>query len=449
MEDMIRAIVARPGKPAVAQEIDGSLEGLQSIVQGPIQCLYPYDDQIGIVCNDEAKLVGMPLNRALRSEAGEIYDVIAGNMIIVGLSEDDFQSLSPDQELKYMDMFKNPERFEYIAGKLQAIPISIDTMMSYEAFSLAVADSIKSKLKQDGIDAALAPCAVDKAQLSYHAIRVTPARKNVGMTLNLESAFDYYRRSNSFDAAVDGIYAAVKSGLGQMPDVQVENLRNYDWVKANLSAEVINAETNQEYLKKIPHTDLIDLAVIYRIHLADKADGSATAVVTDQMLRGWGVSVEMLNHDAIKSAEEHYPLQIMSMGAALSGLTGQEFPETDVPLTIATAEGKPAFGAGVMIYPDFAEKAAEAMHGDYYILPSSRHEVILVPDNKDYNLSLASLQDTVNSINASDVIKPEDFLSDSVYHYSVVDKKLELATDFQTRSREMEMGKTVARKQAR
>ena len=447
MKDMIRAIVAQPGKPAVAQEIDASLEGLQSIVQGPIQCLYPFEDQIGIICNDEAKLIGMPLNRALRSGDGEIYDVVAGNMIIVGLSEDDFQSLTPEQESKYLDMYKKPEHFEYRNGKLQAVPA--DAMMSYEAFSLAVADSIKSKLKQDGIDAALAPCAVDKAQLSYHGLRVTPTEKTVGMTLNLESAYDYYRRSNSFDAAVDGIYAAVKNGLGQMPDVQVENLRDYSWVKDHLSAEVINAAKNQDYLQKIPHTDLIDLAVIYRIHLADKADGSATAVVTDQMMRGWGVSVDTLNHDAIKSAVEHYPIQIMSMGAALSGLTGQEFPETDVPLTIATAEGKPAFGAGVMIYPDFPVKAAEAMHGDYYILPSSRHEVILVPDSNDTNLSLASLQDTVRSINASDVIKPEDFLSDSVYHYSVVDKKLELATDFQTRSREMEMGKTVARKQAR
>ena len=95
----ILAVVVEPGKKPEIKEIDSSLEGLQALVGGYIQAVYPYEDPVGIVCNEEAKLEGLPLNRALRDADGEIYDIVAGTFAIVGLTDDSFGSLDGELAL--------------------------------------------------------------------------------------------------------------------------------------------------------------------------------------------------------------------------------------------------------------------------------------------------------------------------------------------------------------
>ena len=64
------------------------------------------EDPIALICNDEGKLFGLPLNRPLFDEDGNLYDIIAGTFFVVGLSDDDFASLSPELTQKYSDRFK-------------------------------------------------------------------------------------------------------------------------------------------------------------------------------------------------------------------------------------------------------------------------------------------------------------------------------------------------------
>ena len=101
----ILAVVVEPGKKPEIKEIDSSLKGLQALVGGYIQAIYPYEDPVGIVCNEEAKLEGQPLNRALRDEDGDIYDIVAGTFAIVGLTDDSFGSLDSELALKYAKLF--------------------------------------------------------------------------------------------------------------------------------------------------------------------------------------------------------------------------------------------------------------------------------------------------------------------------------------------------------
>lgn len=75
------------------------------------------------VCNDEGKLIGLELNRGLRDEHGEIYDVMAGTFLVVGLSEDSFTSLTPEQVQKYTEHFKQPEQFISLNGQIIALPV--------------------------------------------------------------------------------------------------------------------------------------------------------------------------------------------------------------------------------------------------------------------------------------------------------------------------------------
>ena len=107
----MRVIIVEPdARPRIA-DIQSDLESLQAIVGGDIQVVYPYEDPVGIICNEEGKLLGLPLNRALRDEHGEIYDILSGTFVVPGLTEDDFGDLTEEQITKYMKQFHNKEMF--------------------------------------------------------------------------------------------------------------------------------------------------------------------------------------------------------------------------------------------------------------------------------------------------------------------------------------------------
>ena len=122
-DEKLLAVVVEPGKQAEFRDIDSGLEALQGLVGGDIQAIYPYDDPVAIICNDEGKLQGLPFNRALRDESGEIYDIVAGTFAIVGLTDDSFGSLDGDLAIKYANLFKQPEQFAKLGDRIIAIPM--------------------------------------------------------------------------------------------------------------------------------------------------------------------------------------------------------------------------------------------------------------------------------------------------------------------------------------
>lgn len=119
----LTVLIVEPGKAPYVKEIDPGLESLQHEVDGWIQAVYPFDDPVALICNDEGKLLGMDLNRALRDDQGRIYDVVAGTFMITGLSEDNFASLSPELIDKYTKEFKHPEMFIPFGGVTRVIEL--------------------------------------------------------------------------------------------------------------------------------------------------------------------------------------------------------------------------------------------------------------------------------------------------------------------------------------
>ena len=119
----MHALIVEPGKAPREKDIDSSLKGLQKEVGGYIEALYPYADQVAIVCNEEGKLNGLPLNRGLYDEDGDLCDIIAGKFLIVGLGEEDFDSLNPELMEKYAGIFAVPECFAKIGNDIIAMPI--------------------------------------------------------------------------------------------------------------------------------------------------------------------------------------------------------------------------------------------------------------------------------------------------------------------------------------
>lgn len=118
----ITVLVVEPEKRPYVKEIDNTLESLQREVGGYIQVVYPWSEPCGLVCWEESKLYGAPLNRALRDENGKVYDIIAGTFLIVGLTEDDFGSLSEEYIQQFSEFFSAPEAFISIGGKVFILP---------------------------------------------------------------------------------------------------------------------------------------------------------------------------------------------------------------------------------------------------------------------------------------------------------------------------------------
>lgn len=123
MNEAITVLVVEPGKRPYAKKIEPGLKSLQREVGGHIEGVYPFPEPVAIVCLESGKLDGCPLNRALRDETGAIYDVIAGTFLVVGLTEEDFGSLSPELLQTFSQRFQNPEAFIMLDGQLLAFPL--------------------------------------------------------------------------------------------------------------------------------------------------------------------------------------------------------------------------------------------------------------------------------------------------------------------------------------
>ena len=120
----MRVIVVESKKKPVVQDIGPDLESMQKIVGGPIEAVYPFDEPVALICNEEGKLLNRPLNRALRDDEGNVYDIISGTFFVCATPPDNdhFTGLT-DQEIKtYMERFATPEMFLNVGGDLFVLP---------------------------------------------------------------------------------------------------------------------------------------------------------------------------------------------------------------------------------------------------------------------------------------------------------------------------------------
>ena len=122
-EQFITVVLCEPGKEACITPMTNSLESLQKTVGGYIEAIYPFEDPIAIICNEEGKLNGMEFNRALYDESGQIYDILAGPFFLAGLGDEDFASLSEELQQKYCNMFKHPEMFFWDGSQIRVISL--------------------------------------------------------------------------------------------------------------------------------------------------------------------------------------------------------------------------------------------------------------------------------------------------------------------------------------
>ncbi len=109
----IKVLVVEPLKAPYEKEIDIGLKSMQALVGGYIQAIYPFEDNTALICNEEGKITGLPLNRAITDQDGKIYDIVAGTFFLCSApaDSDEFASLSEEKIQKYKERFKNIELY--------------------------------------------------------------------------------------------------------------------------------------------------------------------------------------------------------------------------------------------------------------------------------------------------------------------------------------------------
>ena len=120
----MQVVVVDPKKKPTVQDIGSDLESMQKIVGGSIEAIYPFEEPVALICNEEGKLLGLPLNRALRDDEGKVYDIISGTFFLCAAPPDSnhFAGLTDRQVKTYMEWFAMPEMFLNVGGDLFVLP---------------------------------------------------------------------------------------------------------------------------------------------------------------------------------------------------------------------------------------------------------------------------------------------------------------------------------------
>ena len=314
--------------------------------------------------------------------------------------------------------------------------------MNQEEFKKELAEILKKNLYERDKEVEISFRTVEKMNQTYEAITITPSGNNVGINMNLEAFENAYRSGTSFQQIADKITDQVEEHLSNMPVFDVSQITDYEKMKEKLAMEVVAFDRNTELLSKVPHKQIEDMAVVYRFVVDTQGKERGTILITNHLLEKMQITKEQLQEDALKNAPQLRPVVLKGMSEMMVELMGEEFQELmgeqDLPqdekMYVATVPDRVS-GAGVLAYQEFMDEAAQKLGGDFFILPSSIHEILLVKD--DGNANFKDLKAMVEEVNATQVL-PEEKLTDSVYHYDSKEHIFELAEKFESRKKGLE-----------
>lgn len=209
---------------------------------------------------------------------------------------------------------------------------------------------------------------------------------------------------------------AEQVGIAKKTRDAIVNWRKY------VQCSLVMKDGNEAFLSDKPHIPYLDMEKVYSIRLDDLVEGTSSKItITNDQLNSMGCSLEELDQIAMDNTLRRDPPSIRSIASVLAEIVNmpEELFQTDceelrVPMYVVTTESK-YDGAAVILYKDVLDQICDALKTDkYYVLPSSRHEVICVPEESGRDVE--ALRAMVHEVNANEV-PPEDLLSESVYQY--------------------------------
>ncbi|MDD3417131.1 MAG: DUF5688 family protein [Lachnospiraceae bacterium] len=322
-------------------------------------------------------------------------------------------------------------------------------MLSYDEFleyvKTHISEFLPEKFKSSKVD--IIP--VKKNNETVDGITIKPENVNIAPTIYLKDYFSSYENEDASLSIIMTRIATIFTDNAMTQSFDLDYIRDFENVSGRIVPKVVGIEDNDEYLSDKIYTVKADLAVTYAILLDSKDEGSQTIAITKEMADMWGTSAEVLEHTAKDNMETLMPYSFMGMTQVMIEMMGKENAEMmgvipvdledqemleDEGMFVLTNQQK-LNGAAELINEKAMDKVRETIQSDFYILPSSTHEVLCVKATDDMNVS--TLEAMVQEVNATQV-QPQDRLSDHVYKYDYARHELYRADQEKQRQEELQ-----------
>lgn len=239
----------------------------------------------------------------------------------------------------------------------------------------------------------------------------------VAPTIYLEAYYEAYKEGVSLECLAQQIVECYGS-YGGHPEFEPDFFRNYEEVRGRIVYKLVNYHQNRKLLSEIPHLPFLDLAIVFYCLVSHSEIGMASILIRDSHVKMWEINQRTLYEDAKENTPALLRPEFRSMCQVLK-LPLEEL--RDGPILHVLTNEEHMNGAACLLYEGVLESCAKQLNTSYFLLPSSIHEVLLLP--YDRSVEITSLRAIVKEANQTQV-EPHDRLSDSVYFYSREEKKL-------------------------
>ena len=243
------------------------------------------------------------------------------------------------------------------------------------------------------------------------------------MTVYLDQYYQDYLRGESLFEICSDLLSLYREN--QLPDIYMSALMDYGKMKGTLRTRLVDREQNAAFLEIGPYKmHPVGAEVVYA-ELVRNRDGTCRMRVTHELLEQWGVPEQEVFEAAMENSQKEEGVRFVSLSSvinetfweAMGGTLGLKTPEEE-PIDkdeLYTLTNRFRHnGAAVLLYPGVLEDVHEKMGGDYYILPSSVHEVMIL--SKEAEIPFEVLRDTVRSVNR-ELVCPEERLGNDIYEF--------------------------------
>lgn len=235
---------------------------------------------------------------------------------------------------------------------------------------------------------------------------------NISPTIYLEEYFEQFQYGRSLDNIVTDIirlYHEVRFEKSW----DEKNIRTFQAVEEKIIYRIVNFKENESLLEGIPHVPFLDLAITFHVLLEITNFGTATMMIRNEHLQLWDVSTEVLYEKAKANTERLLPYEFQTMSAVMEELTSGEVVMEEEILFVLSNTIR-SFGAAAILYENRLERIGEYLGENFYVLPSSVHETIIVPES--FAPSREILNEMIREINDTQV-SDEEILGNQAYYY--------------------------------
>ena len=310
--------------------------------------------------------------------------------------------------------------------------------MDFKEFTKQVAEDIKQYLPEKYQDASIKLEEVTKNNDTVlTGLVIRNEDSNIAPNIYLENFFEQYQNGRDFDDILQNI-ADIRERYDMGQNFDIDKITDYNRVKNHIICKVINAEMNTEYLMDKPHTIMEDLAVIYTVDLGNNGAGQMSAPITNSLLERYGITPSELHEVALENLSKS-EIEFKSMRDMLIDMMFPDGLQEDDPRAdmIPPLEESPSMyvltnsnrlnGASVILDKNTMQDIAKELNGDYFIVPSSIHELIVL--SMKNGIDKDNLEAFIRDVNMGQVL-PEERLSDKAYVYDSENQRVILAEKY-------------------